>query len=378
MISRLRLKNWRSFRDVTIDDLQPINVFIGANSSGKSNLIDALYFTRDSLSKAVVSAVYNRGGAAKILTMGIPMNEPVEIEFNFMLQDFGKPIRYSPITSVTEMTFSQSAYEVAAKQIVRKDGQDYSFERQTVDTNGFPGPFYIDPSDENSDARRLFASYMTYGIRWQILDADFMPPLSVLTPDDVNLFVIDRRATNVVFMLDYMKNTNPQLYDTLQSDLRYLLGHVQTIQVEQDKREVRAYIQETYFPDSEAPTVSSGTARILAMLTAYYALDTPTSTLPGLVVIEEPDTALNPGLLKNFVEQLRQYVDRPEPRQFILTTHNPAFLNYFRPEEVRIVSRDDQGYSHVERVPDYINDIWLDEHGLGDVWLTRSFGGVPE
>jgi predicted ATPase len=59
----------------------------------------------------------------------------------------------------------------------------------------------------------------------------------------------------------------------------------------------------------EAPTISAGTARLLAMLTAYYALDVRLAQIqmPGLVVIEEPDTALNPWLLRNFVEQLRNY-----------------------------------------------------------------------
>ena len=101
--------------------------------------------------------------------------------------------------------------------------------------------------------------------------------------------------------------------------------------------------------------------------------------LPGLVVIEEPDTALNPGLLQKFVSLLRDYTERENsPQQFILTTHNPAFLNYFEPEEVRVVERDEQGYTHVHRIPDHIKNIWLDEYALGEVWTTNSFGGLPE
>jgi hypothetical protein len=61
-----------------------------------------------------------------------------------------------------------------------------------------------------------------------------------------------------------------------------------------------------------------------------------------------------------------------------LTTHNPTLLDYFKPEEVRVVERDEQGYTRVNKVPDYMKDIWLDKHGLGEVWLTRSLGGVPE
>jgi predicted ATPase len=114
------------------------------------------------------------------------------------------------------------------------------------------------------------------------------------------------------------------------------------------------------------------------MLTAFYALDMRFAQMPGLVVIEEPDTALNPMLLRYYVEQLRNYVEGEHPRQVIMTTHNPRFLDWFKPEEVRIVERDEQGYTSVHQVPDYIKDIWLDKHTLGEVWMTRSLGGVPE
>lgn len=101
--------------------------------------------------------------------------------------------------------------------------------------------------------------------------------------------------------------------------------------------------------------------------------------MPGLVVIEEPDTALNPGLLRNFVEQLRNYTEDPErPRQFILTTHNPYFLNWFKPDEVRIVERDEQGYTSVQPISEAVRSILLDKYPLGEVWTTRAMGGVPE
>lgn len=84
----------------------------------------------------------------------------------------------------------------------------------------------------------------------------------------------------------------------------------------------------------------------LVQVVLEYALDIPQEytrgierdilapSLPGLVVIEEPDTALNPWLFSKFVDQIRTYVkaDEDRPRQFILTTHNPTLLNVFEPD----------------------------------------------
>jgi predicted ATP-binding protein involved in virulence len=133
------------------------------------------------------------------------------------------------------------------------------------------------------------------------------------------------------------------------------------------------------------------------MLTSYYALDLPSeqfdpnplpynnrsTELPGLVVIEKPDTAIHPLLLEEFISLLRSYTAFPEDhlRQFILTTHNPILLNSLKPEEVRIVERDEHGFTTVQEPEANVVKTWFEHEGafnLGDLWTTRLLGGVPE
>ncbi len=383
MLTHLRFKNWRSLRDVTIEDLTPITVLIGPNSSGKTNILDALYFLRDMMSEDILQAVYKRGGGEKIRTFGAAEDEPVEIEFTSHIAEFTRPLSYGSMTWRTRMIFANTPYTFKVRRTLWKkdllifdDPHEMPGLFATEDFN--KKPTYVGEGDY--EQAQMLLGVLTTNIisRWQMLDENFMPPLGRETSKRDNPVVIDRCADNLVFMLDFMRETHPELYNKLQHDARYLLEHVSQIQTERDEHEARLLVHETTHPNRAAPTVSSGTARVFAMLMAYYALDMRLVKQPGLVVIEEPDTALNPGLLRNFVELLREYVDREEPRQFILTTHNPALLNHFHPEEVRIVSRDEQGYTVVNRVPDYIKDIWLNEHGLGEVWLTNAFGGVAE
>jgi predicted ATPase len=183
-----------------------------------------------------------------------------------------------------------------------------------------------------------------------------------------------------VAVLDYMRDAHPELFASFQEDTAWLLNHIERLEVRiASDREARLSIYEAAHANIEAPTISLGTARAAAIVAGYYSLDFDNTALPGLVIIEEPDTALNPGLLSKFVSLLRDYTSDPEkPRQFIMTTHNPSFLSLFQPEEVRVVSRDDDGYTKVEPIPSHIKEVWLDEYGLGEVWSTRSFGGLPD
>jgi predicted ATPase len=215
--------------------------------------------------------------------------------------------------------------------------------------------------------------------RCQFLGENFTPPLYLPSKEFGDIYKMELNAHNMMLILDFMQEKHPKIYSTLSDDLSWLVEHVSSLEAVGDEEEIKLSIYETAHRYLEAPTVSSGTARLLAMLTAYYALDMRKAEMPGLVVIEEPDTALNPGILGRFVEQLRLYTEREGyPRQFILTTHNPAFLDFFEPEEVRVVERDENGYTSVNKIPDYIREIWLDKYALGEVWTTNSFGGLPK
>jgi predicted ATPase len=214
--------------------------------------------------------------------------------------------------------------------------------------------------------------------RWQLLDENFMPPLAVPSGTSADPYVIDRCADNLPLMMEHMYRNHKSLYDNLQDDLRWLTYHVSSLEPERTDVETRVKVFEEALGSREAPTISAGTSRLLGILTAFYALDMRSSEMPGLVVIEEPDTALNPGIIRNFVEQIRTYVVGYKPRQVIMTTHNPRFLDYFKPEEVRVVERDEQGYTSVHRLPDHIQEVWLDKYTLGEVWMTNSFGALAE
>lgn len=116
--------------------------------------------------------------------------------------------------------------------------------------------------------------------------------------------------------------------------------------------------------------VSSGTLRMLALMTALYAA--PDTNLIG---IEEPENYVHPTAIASFVEHLRANQDRV---QFLVTTHSPLLLDFLdEPSAVRIVRRDQEGATTVSE-RDTSDDVRtaLDQSGfgLGSFYETRGFG----
>ncbi|MEO8606400.1 MAG: AAA family ATPase [Chloroflexota bacterium] len=380
MLTQLRFKNWRSLKDVTIDDLQPINVFIGANSAGKTNILDALYFLRWALTNGIRDAYYRYASLYEFRTLTEP-KQAVELSFTYSTKIGNK-------TKLLTYTLSMLDEDLSPSEILKDSENIIWMESEFRKTKVRNADGTISEADSSDLGLSAFGRINTYPEiqhtfqfitqRWQMLDENFSPPLSLPIDSKKNIDLIDPCADNLPTILNAIYKSQPEKYAELQEVAQWLLDHVSQLKVERTDLETRVIVEEKAFKNREAPTISAGTARLLAMLTAYYALDMRLKEMPGLIVIEEPDTALNPGLLGRFVSQLRNYTEGEYPRQFILTTHNPAFLDYFKPEEVRVVERDNQGYTHVKRIPEHIREIWLDEYGLGEVWMTNSLGGIPE
>jgi predicted ATPase len=96
-------------------------------------------------------------------------------------------------------------------------------------------------------------------------------------------------------------------------------------------------------------------------------------TPPPFIGIEEPENFLHPRLLPELAEECRSAVERT---QLLVTTHSPFFLNALRPEEVRVLWRDDQGYTQTTRASDLRGVPEFVQHGamLGHLWMEGHLG----
>lgn len=81
LVTRLKLKNWRNFRELDIP-LQEVTFLLGPNASGKSNLLDVFRFLRD-VGKArgggLQTAVADRGGISKLRCLHARQDPEVQI-----------------------------------------------------------------------------------------------------------------------------------------------------------------------------------------------------------------------------------------------------------------------------------------------------------
>ena len=86
MINSINIKNFRSIQSCHVQ-LHPLTVIVGANSTGKSNLIKGIDFVSDIAQFGLIDAIYNRGGFNEILPKQYKelKNRNIQFELEFKI-----------------------------------------------------------------------------------------------------------------------------------------------------------------------------------------------------------------------------------------------------------------------------------------------------
>lgn len=127
----------------------------------------------------------------------------------------------------------------------------------------------------------------------------------------------------------------------------------------------------------EPHEVSDGSLFALALLTLAYQ---PEAT--ELIAIEEPEHGLHPHLIGSIVDLMRELSTRESsPIQFLLATQSSDLLEHLKPEEVRFLTRAEDGSVTVVPAP-VDTPSWREAYeahqsSLSSLWLSGAMGGVP-
>ena len=373
-LSSLSIKNYRSLRDATIE-LGDLTLFIGANASGKSAILDALRF----LSEAVQARdfrppVFSRGG---ILNLAWKGEEADQIDMVVLLEDEDERFEWS-------VRLIRQGHEFRVEERVQETPES-SPPTQLLDAENGEGWWWSGeektqvslkqpPSVCALAAASADGSFPARGIAEFVGRWGFFDPNPFLLRRDWNLSDsgrFDPYGRNLGETLYLLDKSSPEVLQKIVSATRSVVGLPYDI-------EVRESEDRFYFVQEEPGLqfrvnqmgVSSGTLRMLALMTALYA-----SPETGLIGIEEPENYIHPAALSSFTEHV---LDSRNRVQFMVTTHSPMLLDVLDdPAAVNVVSRNDSEGTTVikEKDPDGVRKA-LDASGfgLGEYYETRGFG----
>ena len=181
---------------------------------------------------------------------------------------------------------------------------------------------------------------------------------------------LSRTGDNLANVIEYLGEVHPDHLEQIFRVLRERVPRIEKVLADAmpDGRLLLTIKDAPFDNPILARFASDGTLKILAYLVLLYD-----PSPPPFIGIEEPENFLHPRLLYELAEECRSAAERG---QLLVTTHSPFFLNGVHADEVRVLYRDEQGYTQVETVWEIDGVKNFVEEGalLGDLWTEGHFG----
>ena len=376
-LSKLVAENYRSLCDTGIE-LGDLNLFIGANASGKSTILDALRFLHDGVqAREFRTPVFHRGGMPHLLWKGGVANR---IQLVVHLE--GEDRTYDWLVRlvkeggygfyIEEEVSATRPQEPPVKLLDSSRGTGWWWsgekgERVMLKQNGAACALAAAAADASFPARDV-AEFVS---RWGFFD----PSPFLLRRDRTNVESgrFDPHGRNLGETLYTLHESSPETFERIVEATRAVVGLPAEIETRESESDGRFYFLQNepgLHYRVHQMGVSSGTLRTLALMTALLA--EPETNLIG---IEEPENYVHPTALSAFVRHL---LNAREHTQLMVTTHSPLLLDYLsEPEAVRVVQNQRERGTIVlpQDDPDGVrNALEASEFGLGQFYETTGFG----
>jgi len=322
-LSRIIIEGFRSVKKCNIE-LKKINVLIGGNGVGKSNLLSALSFLQD-VNKHLKRTI-NSEDVRTLLYTGREKADKISVKAFFGDNSYG----FDLVPTEESVVFSDE-YVGSSSTI------DGILTKQNYQVYHFSDTANIGNNSNNNTCLSCNADNL----------AAFLCCLNK----------------------QYIKQYN-DIVETICLIAPYFDGFVFTSDINNSDLTVMKWKQNNSDNIFNLSQLSDGTLRFICLATLLLQ---PTELQPPTIIIDEPELSLHPSAITVLAAIIKSVSMN---RQIILSTQSVDLMNEFQSEDIIVVENGDDG-TVFSRLNSEQLASWLDEYSLGDLWLKNVLGGRP-
>jgi AAA15 family ATPase/GTPase len=413
MLENLHIKNFKSIADESID-LGRINVFIGENGSGKSNILEALMM-------ASLAETYGTIDADILYTNGVRVSKP-----SLMMSNFEGKERYNHVSIIinhakegkseyklrpTDLESINSKWENEALSMVHTIVNkiiEFEIYKRIQDQLGEVHNESDFSSKTESKAIENLLSHLPKGKIKEIESLLSHLPKKKDNTILLSNFIIYTLNTEALRGIPEFQKSRKGIYgETLdkiitslsESELEELKEHVygkiewlddffidQKDELKRDGYKMNNSQSLLYFKDKYMSeegknnlfSAENSNEGILHLL--FYLANIISTKTTKLFAIDNIETALNPRLCEHTMEEICTLAKKHD-KQILITTHNPAILDGLNllDDEIRLfeVFRLDNGETKTRRI-EMKPSVEGEKYKLSELWTRGYLGAISD
>jgi len=362
LLETLSLSGFRSIKQLDSFQFGPITVLIGANGSGKSNLIGFFRMMRNAMHGALQIFLQEGGGASNFLHFGPSRTPKLSANLDFVL--FPKLNRTYHcelgFVSIDRMIFMME--EVQSIPVV-------GVER--LESGLAPGNQNRVPETDKAFIQKFLAGINIFHFQDTSMTSRMR---NYCRQDDDPCLYVD--GGNLAAVLLRLQKEFPANYRRIVAGVNTVFPELKDFHLEPSAGNGTSLLLR-WRPTSNPTEVfgpshlSDGTLRMMALVTLF---NLPPEMAPTMIILDEPELGLHPAAEAYLSSLIRSASTQT---QVLLSTQSATLVDHFKPSEV-VVAEMHEGASTFNRLDAEKLNHWLKRYTLGEAWRKNVFGGSPE
>jgi len=360
-LSRIEISGFKSIsNDYPIDlVLGDRTVIIGANGSGKSNIISFFKMLNCLMSGCFQNFVEINGGCQAFLHYGPKTTKCLTGLLHFSDESVYRfEVSYAQgdnLVITSEAIWSKSDNRIGASQ----KRLPVNFKESAI-------------VGKNSKVVNVLKTILTSCKVYQFHDSSTTSDMRNSSDVEMNSY-LQTGSNNLPAFLFRIKREFPKDYDKIVEYVRTIVPKFKDFYLEPNAagkillKWVDTSTSDYVFSPSQ---LSDGSIRFIALATLLLQ---PRSIMPHMIIIDEPELGLHPyamGQLAAMIKEASCYA------QIIVATQSPMLLDQFDVSEIAITETVGN-HTEIKRLNGEYLSEWLKEYTLSELWEKNIFGDRP-
>ena len=370
MIEKIHIQNFKSIYDLELE-VGRVNLFIGENGSGKSNLLEALVFVSASESNMLANEF--------LVSRGLRVPEPELMRSAFEEEDITKDIiiniDYMNQEQISETYSFSHTNEIYSEWIINSNLYNTALDY-------FGKVSYVQSEEEYNEFNEL--AYYFNELKKKINFHNFI----IYSPENTSLRVFQKEGQiqplgingeGLLKLLQVINNYEDKSYINTIVESLQLFNWFEDITIPTDSLENIVMIKDKYlYREFTQQSANEGFLFILFYITLIVAKETPKA-----FAIDNIDASLNPKFCTKLMTILTKLAKKYD-KEIFLTTHNPAILDGIdlndEEQKLFVVSRNKKGHTRMKEIAAKDKPKSSDNEPLhlSEAFMRGYLGGLPK
>jgi predicted ATPase len=358
----LHVQGFKSIRDQRLE-LDSLNVFVGGNGAGKSNLVGVFHLLNRVANQQLQIYTGEAGGANALLHFGRKHTNTLSLRIEFYTTSSEANIYEFELKPTDEDRFifeSEATYYWKMAVYEKPYGDEW-----------WRGHVEARVAESNKKIARYIREHLRSYRIYHFHDTSSSARVKQ-TGDLADNRFLREDAANLAAFLYVLEKREPNHFQNIVETVRQVAPFLKRFKLEPsvlNPDKIRLEWEENgsdiYF---SAAALSDGTLRFICLATLLLQPNPP-----SIILIDEPELGLHPAAIQVLAGLLESAATRT---QLIVATQSVTLINQLRPEHVWVVDRE-EGQSVFRHLKDTDMSSWLEDYALGELWEKNIFGGRP-